>query len=67
MPLQKTRKRKQKKRNLPKRPSYLSGSKGYIEVIDMAMPHIVNAIKMLEAELEVLKRELDFREFARRL
>jgi len=33
----------------------------------MAEPHIVNAIKLLEAELEVLRRELDFREFARRL
>jgi len=65
MPLRKTRRRKQKQK--PKRPSYLSGSKGYIEVVDMAMPHIINAIKVLEAELEVLRRELDFREFARRL
>jgi len=64
MPSQKTRRRKKQK---PNKPSYLSGSKGYIEVVDMAMPHIVNAIRVLEAELEVLKRELDFREFARRL
>jgi len=62
------RRKKQKKRNLPKKPSYLSGSKGkYIEVVNMAMPHIVNAIKVLETELEVLRKELDFREFARRL
>jgi len=65
MPLQKTRKQKLKK---PKNPSYLSISKGkYIEVTGMAMPHIVNAIKVLETELEVLRKELDFREFARRL
>jgi len=65
MHLKKMPRRKQKK---PNKPSYLSGSKGkYIEVVDMAMPHIVNAIKVLEAELEILRRELDFREFARRL
>jgi len=59
---------KKSKPKKPDKPSYFSVSKlKYVEVGEMPAPHIVNAIKALEGQLTMLRKELRFREFERSL
>ncbi len=46
---------------------YLSSTKGRVPVVEMATPHLVNAIKATERQLGALRKELKFREFVRKL
>ena len=46
---------------------YLSSTKGRVLIVEMATPHLVNAVKVTQRQLGALKKELEFREFVRRL